>query len=618
MKPNVSQLTHHVENVDETMRMTIDQDSIAHLMQILTDLYSDPILAVIREYSTNALDSHIEAGNPDPIEVTLPTQMNPELIIKDQGIGLNVDDMRDVYSMYGRSTKRSSDMVTGMLGLGCKSGLTYSLSFTVTGVRDGVKTIATVTKDSDGVGAIKVLDTVSTDEPNGVTVKIPVKPHDVHRFEQTAVELFTYWKEGQVNLVGHELSLPEDALWLDPDVAVFSKPYRQDSKIVMGGVSYPWESGIQGLSVVAWVPMGSVNFTPSREALHFTARTDRALQDIRDFVKERLVKSIEDAINAANTPFDKLKVAIEWSGHGKTLLKDHWSQSKVAMPAGRHAWDLSIGGYRGSASKIESFTLASTIPERLAIVTDYPNMTVPPGARVRIKQYVSDQGWATNVVRFVPEGTDLKRIGGREHVVKWDDVVANTDKPTLVRGGSKTVYTVHHKGGTTDVHKLDKGPIVYTTGNPRGYNHYTWSDYPDVYGVTIQTRQVEKFLRLHPKAMTIAQYREREVAKLRKKLTEADLMSAGDLYAYSGLKPHADKIDDPDLRKVIKLVGGAQSANWKKFTSLGGRVEQHAVHGQLQKRYPLLPYARNIVGNNPAAAADMIAYFNYKFNNKEG
>lgn len=47
----------------EDVAMSIDQSALAHIMNVLTDLYVDPELAVIREYSTNALDSHIAGYN---------------------------------------------------------------------------------------------------------------------------------------------------------------------------------------------------------------------------------------------------------------------------------------------------------------------------------------------------------------------------------------------------------------------------------------------------------------------------------------------------------------------------------------------------------------------------
>jgi hypothetical protein len=99
----------------------ISVEDSAHILSILRDkLYSNKVLAVIREYSTNAYDAHVEAGIPDrPIEVTLPSRLDSTLSIRDYGIGLTEEDVRNIYAMYGASTKRSSNAFTGQLGLGC-------------------------------------------------------------------------------------------------------------------------------------------------------------------------------------------------------------------------------------------------------------------------------------------------------------------------------------------------------------------------------------------------------------------------------------------------------------------------------------------------------------------
>src|SRR5688500_12467525 len=98
--------------------MTFDENAISHLMSVLTDLYSDPELAVIREYATNAWDSHISAGNTDPIQITLPNPMNPMFTIQDFGVGLSVDELTNHLTKYGWSSKRDNDDEVGMLGLG--------------------------------------------------------------------------------------------------------------------------------------------------------------------------------------------------------------------------------------------------------------------------------------------------------------------------------------------------------------------------------------------------------------------------------------------------------------------------------------------------------------------
>src|SRR4051812_4240346 len=115
----------------ERVLMSIDPEAEEMVIKSLTDLYNDPEYAVVREYSTNAWDAHVEAGVTRPVEITLPTRWDPVLKIQDFGIGMTADDMRDTYSKYGTSTKRTTNSQTGMLGFGCKSALTYTQAFTV-------------------------------------------------------------------------------------------------------------------------------------------------------------------------------------------------------------------------------------------------------------------------------------------------------------------------------------------------------------------------------------------------------------------------------------------------------------------------------------------------------
>ena len=51
----------------QSIEMSIDTNSLAHIMSVLTNLYSDPEMAVLREYSCNARDSHLAVGQTRPI-----------------------------------------------------------------------------------------------------------------------------------------------------------------------------------------------------------------------------------------------------------------------------------------------------------------------------------------------------------------------------------------------------------------------------------------------------------------------------------------------------------------------------------------------------------------------
>ena len=124
---------------DSAVAMSIDPQGMAHIMGVLTNLYSDAPLAVVREYATNARDAHQAAGVTRPIEVGLPTALDPTLRVQDFGAGLSEQDILGVYARYGCSTKRDSDEQVGAFGLGSKSAFTLAQQFVVTSVHDGCR-----------------------------------------------------------------------------------------------------------------------------------------------------------------------------------------------------------------------------------------------------------------------------------------------------------------------------------------------------------------------------------------------------------------------------------------------------------------------------------------------
>jgi len=103
----------------ESIGMSLDLDSAQILMQMLSkNLYSDDIGSAIRECASNALDSHRRAGVDTPIIVSFKasTANNYEFCVEDFGIGLDADDVRNIISKYGKSTKRNSATELGMMG----------------------------------------------------------------------------------------------------------------------------------------------------------------------------------------------------------------------------------------------------------------------------------------------------------------------------------------------------------------------------------------------------------------------------------------------------------------------------------------------------------------------
>ena len=100
MKPTTNTQTVKTQGVQSSVSFGIKQSGFAHIFNVLRNqLYSDKVLAVVREYSCNAVDAHVAAGKPDtPIKVTLPNRLNPNLLIRDYGDALSDEDIKNIYA----------------------------------------------------------------------------------------------------------------------------------------------------------------------------------------------------------------------------------------------------------------------------------------------------------------------------------------------------------------------------------------------------------------------------------------------------------------------------------------------------------------------------------------
>ena len=135
-------MVHQEGETQESIGMSLDLESAQVLMQMLSkNLYSDAIGSTVRECASNALDSHRRAGVDKPIIVALGKNKedNYEFSVEDFGIGLDADDVKNIISKYGKSTKRNSSTELGMMGLGFKAPLAYSSSFYFVCRQDGME-----------------------------------------------------------------------------------------------------------------------------------------------------------------------------------------------------------------------------------------------------------------------------------------------------------------------------------------------------------------------------------------------------------------------------------------------------------------------------------------------
>jgi len=320
MKRTLEKSLVEVENENPVgqFRMLVNEKSFSI---IISGIYSRKIEAIVREYSCNAVDSHKMAGHNKPFEIHLPSYNSPTFYVKDSGVGLDEEDIVTVFTVAFASTKDNSNSTTGMLGIGGMSGFCYNTkSFTVTSWKNGNKYIYHCFIGDGGVPSYTKLLEEKTNEPNGVKVEMPVNSSDFYAFSEAA-EKVAMWLDIKPNFVGDNI----------PNISTINKVISGDNwyatnnvsgcNLLMGGVLYEVEEGDTALSkysdhiesnIVIEVPMGSVDFQPSRERLQYTPRTVSFLrktflkitQEVSDIFTDK-IKGCKSLWQARNT-FQKL------------------------------------------------------------------------------------------------------------------------------------------------------------------------------------------------------------------------------------------------------------------------------------------------------------------------
>ena len=299
--------------VSDTIDYKIDVSNLGHIASILRKAYSDPIRAVIREYGTNACEGHILNGRTDkPIQVSLPTSMKPVFTVRDFGPGLGRLKFQELFCSYGGSDKRTSNAFTGCLGIGCKSYGAYTDAVTVTDYNDGMKRIWNCHIDESEVGKASLLSETKAHDLSGVEITIPVRPSDITRFRNTAVQVYRVFdvKPNITNLTPEGQKEYDSPGFKDGIIKGKNWAFNGEgnSWLQMGLVLYPLKADFSGSDVIKQlinsgvyvrVELGDVQVAPSREDLQYSQKTIQGLiknlSPVIDSMSATLLADIQSA-----------------------------------------------------------------------------------------------------------------------------------------------------------------------------------------------------------------------------------------------------------------------------------------------------------------------------------
>jgi hypothetical protein len=351
------------------------------IMDMLSGMYGNAAKAVLREYSVNGWDEHKKHGVERPVEVTLPSVLQPTLIVRDFGPGIPLDGVysetevdpktglplclqmgaMEVFGEYGNSSKRDTNTEAGGFGIGSKAAFALGHQFMVTGYKDGESFTVLFALNEDGTGTKSVLSEGNpTDQPNGLEISLGVE--DVDAMCATATELFQFWDRGSVLVNGEEPTPLFESLEQVNDEVFIQPDGRGEAFAVMGPVAYPVDrallkkvashleredfKGASGLplrlidsstDVYIKVPIGSVKPAPSREMLRDTDLTVRTLASVFLGIYQDSFVKVEQTVNQATTYYQAVETFHDLNeilGAFKVSRKDiKWQGKPIAKTA---------------------------------------------------------------------------------------------------------------------------------------------------------------------------------------------------------------------------------------------------------------------------------------------
>lgn len=534
----VSTHQHDVERVGVEGEQNFSIKTTAQAFDILSSgIYSDPILAVVRELSCNAWDAHKDAGKEDvPFEVHLPTRLEPWFSVIDHGIGLSDDDARGLYTTYFESTKSSDNDKIGAFGLGSKSPFSYSKAFEVIVRFEGKKRTYSIFLNEHGVPTIATLATIDTDECNGVEVKLAVRREDHHMFAEKVAQCLRYFPVKPIIKGSSDFKFqdrPEDAIDGDGYYVFKNHNYGYNVTAVQGNVPYKVDGEqISGLpkelksfldrySLVGFFEIGQLDVAASREEIRYEKRTMKNLVAKLEKAREDFLKRLDDDVNALT------KAGKKWDVYCELKSRFAWP-SDVKNVAGNYKFSspmfaewLAADGYvdiiPGSFHTIKQYRHGQmrAVPQSFSTQVNRDPKTgdvikrlvekpskhihvilndVTKRSSIRMNRYLEDHHSVNEIIAIAPSSDRVLLNAGKkvptakERQADLEAILKSLGNPTIVRLSEETedVTVTGKKRKSGHTFKKYKPVTGYRRSNDRRKPEFTECDEPEDGGLYVE------------------------------------------------------------------------------------------------------------------------------------
>lgn len=311
----------------ESTQCVIDSEDMRYISSLLRNNYTDPMLATIREIYANAVDANLVTNEPvSKIEVTVPTAFESSFIVRDFGPGLSHEQMVNLYTKYGKSTKRTDQNSIGGFGIGRLAPLSYNKDgFMITSYHNGTQSIYKLYIDEFNDTKLDFLHgQTDGNQPNGLKITVDIPSADRSTFLAKLQSFFATF-DTLPNFVNYDVNniVKFEPVASGPGWRIVMKNYNytlhpsRGNIVIMGGIAYPLDltqldpdidvtlkSGtvsrvgdirrLENLHLTA--PIGTVKLHHSREGLEYNSQTKsyivQRLVDVVSELQERWVNEI--------------------------------------------------------------------------------------------------------------------------------------------------------------------------------------------------------------------------------------------------------------------------------------------------------------------------------------
>lgn len=316
----------------ESRNIGVNKEDSAKLLYILTQgLYKDVESAVIRELSSNLIDSYLLCDYDIEDKPAFIKLTDDCIYFIDQGSGMSRETVDQVYSNLLSSTKSQISDAIGYFGIGSKSPWAYSDTFYLTTCKDGDKRTYVLVKD--GLDSKITLVSEEKGEQDGTTVFINI--NNAREWDEKIRQVLPCFRHIHYSYEGTNYNIEQDVRWFNQSTLIegksffYREDYIEDFCIALDQVIYNIDLKEIGISHHGMLPIAvrmslkeGLVPTPSRDNLILNEATKaKIVQRLKEALLE--IQGLQKGhVSLRQWEADGRVIRVELEG-GRIKLHDH-------------------------------------------------------------------------------------------------------------------------------------------------------------------------------------------------------------------------------------------------------------------------------------------------------